>query len=191
MNLCIISQPIYDVRTTLYGRWNDGKMLKRHRNNVLLTACLGWDIFLKMRTIRWACQWLIKEITDTSAANCMIIYIKSSYLMILYFWHDTYFWLIFSVYLGYYKKLESILWFLRGVLLQWLIIIIKCRLKWACHFFFRNSIPNEIRWFLSILDILVEIMNYIATNLAGNAIQLISPHKFLNRSIHYQNITPF
>ena len=32
------SQPAHDVRTTLYGRWNDVKTWKRRLNNVVLTS---------------------------------------------------------------------------------------------------------------------------------------------------------
>ena len=41
------TQPTYDVRTTLHGRWNDVKTLKWRWNNVVLTSYgtryLGWD----------------------------------------------------------------------------------------------------------------------------------------------------
>ena len=36
------SQPAHDVRTTLYGRWNDVKTLKRRCNDVVLTSCISW-----------------------------------------------------------------------------------------------------------------------------------------------------
>ena len=35
------TKPAHDVRKTLYGRWNDVKTLKRRRNNVVLTSCVG------------------------------------------------------------------------------------------------------------------------------------------------------
>ena len=34
----ILSQPAHDVETTLYGRWNDIKTLKRRRENDVLTS---------------------------------------------------------------------------------------------------------------------------------------------------------
>ena len=36
-------QPAHNVKTTLYGRWNDVKTLKRRPYNVVLTSCAGWD----------------------------------------------------------------------------------------------------------------------------------------------------
>ena len=39
------SQLAHDVETTLYGRWNDIKTLKRRRNNIIvLTSCAGWVV---------------------------------------------------------------------------------------------------------------------------------------------------
>ena len=35
--------PAGTQRTTLYGRWNDVKTLKRRLYNVVLTSCVGWD----------------------------------------------------------------------------------------------------------------------------------------------------
>ena len=37
------TRPAHDVETTLYGRCNDVKRLKRRRNNVVLTSGAGWD----------------------------------------------------------------------------------------------------------------------------------------------------
>ena len=38
------TQLAHDVRTTLYGRWNDVKTLKRRRSNVVLTLCASWEM---------------------------------------------------------------------------------------------------------------------------------------------------
>ena len=37
-----IFQPAHNVWTTLHGRWNDVRTLKRRRNNVVLTSCANW-----------------------------------------------------------------------------------------------------------------------------------------------------
>ena len=42
--LCDITQLAHDVKTTLYGRCNDFKTLKRRRNSVILTLWTGWII---------------------------------------------------------------------------------------------------------------------------------------------------
>ena len=36
-------QQVHDVKTTLYGRCNDVKTLKRRHNNVVLTPYAGWE----------------------------------------------------------------------------------------------------------------------------------------------------
>ena len=43
VQLYLLSQSVHDVITTLYGRWNDVKTLKRRRNNIVLTSCFYLD----------------------------------------------------------------------------------------------------------------------------------------------------
>ena len=38
----IITQPVCNIETTLYGRCNVVKALKQRHNSVVLTSCAGW-----------------------------------------------------------------------------------------------------------------------------------------------------
>ena len=64
------SHPAHDVRTTLYGPWSDIEALQWRRNNVVLTPCTAWLVYLiSCSSNRRCCQPVFFWSTSNGISN--------------------------------------------------------------------------------------------------------------------------